>query len=1276
MQDILDESLRVLKKRRERKSRLGAVLLILSLLVSADVFWTLRQPGLTLAGDADCGIVEHTHDAACGVQVCVCDIAESTHIHTEACYESTLTTPQENIIQICQLPVEPHIHNGNCYQTDVITDTESLLICQNQEHLHDESCYMQTEIIREERVLSCDISTEPHQHTEGCFTLEVTEAKEEKVLICTLPEATHIHEAACYEWQITCDITEHVHSISCYSDDTADVETLLDWQEMFAAYPYTGNLRDDLVGIAKTQVGYTESDLNFEIGSDGVRRGYTRYGAWYGTPYRDWSVIFVSFCLNYAGADPSQTPGNTGADAMAELWRNLGRYANVDEYSPVSGDLVFFANNTVGIVAEVQNSTLYVIRGDVEGVVCSDLISLSDENIIGWGLTVIPQIETDDSEVQTPEITSQELLDITNGPAVFIFAGEQLQSEIQLFSGRMMRSVTDLISYLEANGGNYFFTLLDINNQELPKDENGNYIVQANTKYKLTISITSPEGFLPGTYEYGISNGTIVDGGEGSFVLKDGTTVGNWIVTDDGLITLYFNDEMNSRTDITISATLGIHFLAQDDPIDFDGKISITVQKPHEELKPTTVTKWGMQGDETTAGKLDTTKLYWNVNIVGDRDSNIVGNAITDKVLTGEWMGDHRYTQSDMEAGLKFGASDPDWNWHSWTVYPGDPNLTWTEEGWTYIVPETINCWCGVVHLGNEGWVYYIDYSSTPYVTGAAGTLYYMNRITVDNQVAEGGANFTQGEILGEVSKTGSFVSDASGGSFLWEIQAMIPGMKAGQKSDYNWFLMDYMYLMNADGYRESPVHNDANLVMVTATYNGETFVVPRIQDATPNDPFAWHNAWTATNNGVEYGRQLGLLCRCNCNEDTCQFSNTGCSEYWFQRDDGTWATSGFCQCWAVPENVLFTFVYRTTDISVIESYGGIGYQLQNVAELYYIPPGSSDGAMVSISQAIEPIPGVFQKALTHDFNGYTAHYRVTVNEAKLNLTNGAPLTIHDAMTQTLAYISGSLVITTEDANGHTSTLRQDYDYTVNYNGAGTVTDEQGNPVHVLDIVILRPQPVMYILDYDTTLIIPPGTTQAIKYSNAATITIWGNNITNNTVEKIFADINIASKSYCIEVLKTSALTGEPLEGAKFGFYNDHGGLITTSTSDVNGKLLFQTNIIEGIILRDHMLYYIKELQAPRGYQVDDTLFWFCFCDSEGDFCRDCDLVMAGIDAVRIPLEQTGNINIPNEILDYDLPSTGGLGVYPLLLVGVTCIVTPLVYMFILRRKRERRGDG
>ena len=172
------------------------------------------------------------------------------------------------------------------------------------------------------------------------------------------------------------------------------------------------------------------------------------------------------------------------------------------------------------------------------------------------------------------------------------------------------------------------------------------------------------------------------------------------------------------------------------------------------------------------------------------------------------------------------------------------------------------------------------------------------------------------------------------------------------------------------------------------------------------------------------------------------------------------------------------------------------------------------------------------------------------------------------------------------------------------------------------------------------------------------------------------ADINIAAKSYRIEVFKTSAVTGEPLLGATFGLYNENGGLITTGNTDVHGEMTFQTNVVKGIILREHVLYYVQEIKPPSGYRLDETPYWFCFCDQARDSCEICNQILANTDGVRVPFEHVGAVHITNELMKYQLPATGGFGVYPLIFVSVICLVTPLIYRFIRRRKRERRGVG
>lgn len=77
-----------------------------------------------------------------------------------------------------------------------------------------------------------------------------------------------------------CGIEEHTHSISCYSDPNADVETSADWE---ATLP--GDLgiywSENLVLVAESQLGYEESESNYILDADGItKQGNTYYLAY------------------------------------------------------------------------------------------------------------------------------------------------------------------------------------------------------------------------------------------------------------------------------------------------------------------------------------------------------------------------------------------------------------------------------------------------------------------------------------------------------------------------------------------------------------------------------------------------------------------------------------------------------------------------------------------------------------------------------------------------------------------------------------------------------------------------------------------------------------------------------------------------------------------------------------------------------------------------------------------------------------------------------------
>ena len=318
--------------------------------------YALILPALTMTSTTYCGLEEHTHSDECYSEVLVCGQEEmAAHEHTDACYttQQVLTCGMEESAS--------HTHTDACY------DEAGNLICGMEE-------------------------SEGHTHTDACYT-------EEKTLTCTESTVDHIHSVDCYEKQLTCGKEEHTHSLACYSDSTADVETADVWERTLPT-DLTGVWADDVLSVARSQLGYTESEKNYEVDDEGNTKGYTRYGDWYGVPYGDWCAMFASFCLNYANVPDTAIPYEASCAKWVEKLTQTEQYQSVDSgYTPNPGDLIFFDNknagtaNHVGIVTEVvtENDATYVktIEGNSANKVCENRYLIDNEHILGYG--VLPE---------------------------------------------------------------------------------------------------------------------------------------------------------------------------------------------------------------------------------------------------------------------------------------------------------------------------------------------------------------------------------------------------------------------------------------------------------------------------------------------------------------------------------------------------------------------------------------------------------------------------------------------------------------------------------------------------------------------------------------------------------------------------------------------------------------------------------------------------------------------------------------------------------------------
>ena len=185
------------------------------------------------------------------------------------------------------------------------------------------------------------------------------------------------------------------------------------WEETVSGVKLTGDWRVDLVAIARTQLGYEESEKNFIIDEDGVRHGYTRYGEWYGAPYSDWCGMFLAFCANYAEISSGAFP----RDAHVGSWASSISGAlerDTLAYVPQAGDLIFFdwdADNNpdhMGLVEKIVDYSVITIQGNADGAVRRIEYSLGDSRIYAYGNTTKLMQQAGLDVTETPEIEDAE----------------------------------------------------------------------------------------------------------------------------------------------------------------------------------------------------------------------------------------------------------------------------------------------------------------------------------------------------------------------------------------------------------------------------------------------------------------------------------------------------------------------------------------------------------------------------------------------------------------------------------------------------------------------------------------------------------------------------------------------------------------------------------------------------------------------------------------------------------------------------------------------------
>lgn len=350
---------------------------------------------------------EHQHDESCyeTSRELTCGI-DSDHSHTDACYEweqvlscdlPTDSAEDAQPVLVCTKPeIVLHRHTSDCF------DADGKLICgqtQVLEHRHSDACFETVAEPVDTGTLTCTDTAhvhtarcygtwelvcgqEEHTHSEAC-----TQNEQEETVFCG--KDAHTHGEACRDenGELVCGTEEHTHSLACYADPGADVETAELWERTFAGVTLTGNWRQDTLAIAETQLGYAESTKNYVVAEDGETvKGYTRYGAWCEEPYGDWNVMFLTFCLHYAGVEG--VPPDRDCGGWVTSWADA--FEPAQSHTPAVGDLVLFDRDgdgtadRAGLVAQITDSGFAAMEGDAEDAVRLLTYGADDPGILGY----------------------------------------------------------------------------------------------------------------------------------------------------------------------------------------------------------------------------------------------------------------------------------------------------------------------------------------------------------------------------------------------------------------------------------------------------------------------------------------------------------------------------------------------------------------------------------------------------------------------------------------------------------------------------------------------------------------------------------------------------------------------------------------------------------------------------------------------------------------------------------------------------------------------------
>ena len=134
-----------------------------------------------------------------------------------------------------------------------------------------------------------------------------------------------------------------------------------------------------------------------EVGTKEEGNNHQKYGVWYGNDGEPWCATFVSWCWYHSGLSNELLLKYQGCYTGYEWCKEKGIFHYKEDYTPVSGDIIFFLSNGAshtGIVAYCDGEYVYTIEGNASDRVDIWRMGVGFNQITGYAHPLYPTKDT------------------------------------------------------------------------------------------------------------------------------------------------------------------------------------------------------------------------------------------------------------------------------------------------------------------------------------------------------------------------------------------------------------------------------------------------------------------------------------------------------------------------------------------------------------------------------------------------------------------------------------------------------------------------------------------------------------------------------------------------------------------------------------------------------------------------------------------------------------------------------------------------------------------